>query len=152
MQRYNRSKSFAVLSFGFANDDGCCREEDLRLLQERMDAAISQQGFKNTTILSLSYELCRRLEAVHLISCKSAKDRTGMQVTLDQATTLVQRHQLPFSQLQVALDTLRARGARIENVNMNTGKRVFAFDDSQVNEHLPYLLKPIKGIYGKNKT
>lgn len=57
--------------------------------------------------LSLSLKLCRNLEGGRVISCKSAKDRTAMSVTLEQAHILTREMNMDSSCFQQAIDTMR---------------------------------------------
>ena len=54
-----------------------------------------------------SPQLCRDLRAGRLTSCKSAKDRTGMAVTLEEASILSRHHQLDPDSLVAVLNALR---------------------------------------------
>lgn len=54
-----------------------------------------------------SPQLCRELRAGRLTSCKSAKDRTGMAVTLEEASILSQHHRLDPDSLIAVLNALR---------------------------------------------
>ena len=54
-----------------------------------------------------SPQLCRELQAGRLTSCKSAKDRTGMAVTLEEASILSRHHQLDPDSMVAVLNALR---------------------------------------------
>ena len=47
------------------------------------------------------------MNAIRITSCKSAKDRTAMAVTLEFVRTLVREHGMDESQFQLVLDSLR---------------------------------------------
>ncbi|EDQ91073.1 uncharacterized protein MONBRDRAFT_23984 [Monosiga brevicollis MX1] len=156
------------------------KEERIRELQTRIAAAVTRSGIKNSALLHLVAELGDLLHGLQFISCKSAKDRTAMFATAQAAETLVRHHGMPFNQLRVSLDVTRQSGVRRSNVTFNTGKNVFAFNDDQVKvssttcrgtcsrqhpillhavcvvfdsqNHLPLLLRPPPGSYGKNMT
>ena len=53
------------------------KEKTLTLLLEQLHGAIQRRGQKAPVINWLSAELCAELGALRVISCKSAKDRTG---------------------------------------------------------------------------
>lgn len=62
---------------------------------------------KNTKILHLAEDVCRGLHGLRLTSCKSAKDRTAMAVTVEQCRILQQEFHLPANNVQHVLNTMR---------------------------------------------
>ncbi|EGD80041.1 hypothetical protein PTSG_10315 [Salpingoeca rosetta] len=128
------------------------REETIGQLLDGLEAELSTTGEKNIALLTAVEELTNMLHGITVASCKSAKDRTAMLVTLHQACQLVRHHHLHFSQFREMLKQMRTHGVRRENVVKNTGKSVFAFDKDQVENHLPSLLRPPDKTYGKNVT
>lgn len=109
------------------------RDEVTRILSqlEKLISLSRQTRKKRPEILQLSSDLCRRISAGRVTVCKSAKDRTGMSVTLEQGRILVQSHGLPEAKKAGIVAVMRSEGVRIENALKNTGRRVFAFNALQ---------------------
>lgn len=72
-----------------------------------MEDCLKQNVTKNVKILQLAEDICRGLEGMRFTSCKSAKDRTAMAVTLEQCRLLQNEFHLPANNLQRVLDTVR---------------------------------------------
>ncbi|CAI5738557.1 unnamed protein product [Peronospora destructor] len=109
-------------------------EEVYRILGELdklIGAAGRQARKKRPEILQLSSDLCRYISGGRVTVCKSAKDRTGMSVTLEQGRILVQHHGLREHKKASIVSVMRSEGVRIENALKNTGRRVFAFNALQ---------------------
>ncbi|XP_036318753.1 inositol polyphosphate-4-phosphatase type I A isoform X2 [Rhagoletis pomonella] len=119
----------------------------LGFMEEQLRSNVS----KNVKILHLAEDACRLMSGLRFTSCKSAKDRTGMSVTLEQCRVLVQEFHLPAKSVPYVLSTMRSEGTRMDNVFKNIGKRKYAFNLPQVLS-LPAMYRPAAGSYGKAET
>lgn len=97
----------------------------------KLISSSKQARKKRPEILQLSSDLCREIGGGRVTVCKSAKDRTGMSVTLEQGRILVQHHRLPEAKKSGIVSVMRSEGVRIENALKNTGRRMFAFNALQ---------------------
>eukprot|EP00644_Phytophthora_capsici_P013492 jgi/Phyca11/548637/estExt2_Genewise1Plus.C_PHYCAscaffold_290317 len=111
--------------------DRYCNYTSLRQLDKLIGTAGRQARKKRPEILQLSSDLCRSISGGRVTVCKSAKDRTGMSVTLEQGRILVQHHGLREQKKAGIVSVMRSEGVRIENALKNTGRRVFAFNALQ---------------------
>lgn len=125
----------------------------LESLEERIAAASKRHVVKSKhpKIIQESSRLCRLLGAGRVTSCKSAKDRTGMSVTLEQVRLLSENHGLPEEFAVRTVSTMRSNGVRLENALKNTGKRQYAFNALQ-RSLLPDEYKCPEGTYGRGNV
>ncbi|RWS06693.1 hypothetical protein B4U79_02585 [Dinothrombium tinctorium] len=110
---------------------------------------------KNVRVLHLMEQITYKLNGLRFTSCKSAKDRTAMAVTLEEVRKCA--HLYDFSEIrdvhlfQQMLDTLRSEGTRRENTRKNVGVAKYAFNTLRVMT-LPKLYRPPPGTYGNVQT
>lgn len=72
-----------------------------------MEEQLRANSSKNYRILTLAEDITRSMQGLRFTSCKSAKDRTSMGVTLEQCRVLQQEFHLSSSNAQNVLDTMR---------------------------------------------
>ncbi|XP_052873427.1 inositol polyphosphate-4-phosphatase type I A [Anopheles cruzii] len=116
-----------------------------------LEAELRSHGTKNYRVLQLAEDITRAVQGLRFTSCKSAKDRTSMAVTLEQCRVLQQEFHLSTANVQNVLDTMRSEGTRSDNAMKNIGIRKYAFNLPQVLS-LPAVYRPPAGAYGKAQS
>jgi hypothetical protein len=116
-------------------------------LQQLVD---SSRREKCVAILALSARLCRRLHGGRVTVCKSAKDRTSMAVTLEQARLAQESHGLREADVAAVTEGMRRHGVRRANSGKNTGKEKYCFNPLQ-RMLLPHEYQPPAGTGGGGK-
>lgn len=132
------------------NIEGVDTDQILELVEKKIQQATTG-WLKQMDILILTSGLARLIGGGRVTCCKSAKDRTSMAVTLDQAILLVQNHGLAKNQQADVANLFRSFGVRRENARMNIGKAQYCFSTLQ-NFMLPSEYKCPPGTGGGNRS
>ncbi|XP_055603104.1 inositol polyphosphate-4-phosphatase type I A isoform X2 [Uranotaenia lowii] len=126
-------------------------EQSVIGLLNEMEEQLRANCSKNYRVLTLAEDITRAVQGLRFTSCKSAKDRTSMAVTMEQCRVLQQEFHLSAANLQTVLDTMRSEGTRSDNTMKNIGLRKYAFNLPQVLS-LPQVYRPPPGAYGKAQS
>ncbi|XP_060809526.1 inositol polyphosphate-4-phosphatase type I A [Amyelois transitella] len=127
------------------------RTKPLEEVMENLRIAVHKKVPMNVEVLHLASLATRLMNGIRFTSCKSAKDRTGMSVTLEQCSILASEYHLAEHEFQKALNIMRSEGCRRENTHKNIGIRKYAFTKKQVMA-LPPEYRPPAGTYGASST
>uniref|UniRef100_A0A2M4A4V2 phosphatidylinositol-3,4-bisphosphate 4-phosphatase n=1 Tax=Anopheles triannulatus TaxID=58253 RepID=A0A2M4A4V2_9DIPT len=126
-------------------------EATVVMFLDELEAELRAHSSKSYRVLHRAEDITRALQGLRFTSCKSAKDRTSMAVTLEQCRVLQQEFHLSASNAQNVLDTMRSEGTRSDNTMKNVGIRKYAFNLPQVLS-LPSVYRPPAGAYGKAQS
>ncbi|CAF0904103.1 unnamed protein product [Didymodactylos carnosus] len=141
---FNKLKAYVEESAKYLPDD---IPDMLRSLKN----AVFSNKPKNVDIFAYSENICRRAFGIKVTGCKSAKDRTSMAFTVEQAQLLIDNHEVPSKYNQHVLNEFRSNGTSIENAYQNTGIRAYAFSYLQLLT-FPELYRAQPGTYGNVQT
>ncbi|XP_068163857.1 type II inositol 3,4-bisphosphate 4-phosphatase-like isoform X3 [Antennarius striatus] len=100
-------------------------------LLSSLDQSLGTKKRKNVEVLWSAAGVCRAVNGIRLTSCKSAKDRTSMSVTLEQCVLLLDRHALSrehFSRALNAMRSSRLSWGQVLGCYAQSGFRVCALD------------------------
>ena len=148
---YHLNRVFPVEAEAEAEARAEVRQAEM-LLRKYATAVEAQAGAKaDVNLLLLSCRLCRTLGGGVAVSCKSAKDRTSMAVTYDQAEILARAHGLPRRYVLPVANRMRVQGVRRANCFHNIGKPLFAFNGLQL-QCLPRIYRPPEHVAGAKKS
>ncbi|VVC86127.1 unnamed protein product, partial [Leptidea sinapis] len=83
------------------------RVKPLEEVMENLKIAVHKKVPKNVDVLHLAALATRLMNGIRFTSCKSAKDRTGMSVTLEQCSILSSEYHLAEHEMTKALNIMR---------------------------------------------
>lgn len=84
-------------------------------------------------IQEYTQKIAHSLNAVRFIQCKSAKDRTSMGYSLEQAHILKDFHHLHSTNFNDCLEQIRIEGLGLTRCYKNIGKYCYAFNAFQLS-------------------
>ncbi|KAF0298530.1 Type I inositol 3,4-bisphosphate 4-phosphatase [Amphibalanus amphitrite] len=131
-------------TFFRVRDESCPDVGDLII---QLGQTIRSGRPKEVKILQLASQICRAVSGIRFCSCKSAKDRTSMSVTLEQVNILSRELQLASAERPRALALMRTDGARRRNAEKNVGSPRFSFNTLQLLT-MPSEYRAPPGTYG----
>ncbi|KAK7074206.1 Type I inositol 3,4-bisphosphate 4-phosphatase [Halocaridina rubra] len=150
-QYYHRFKKLPLPQENSRRLPNMSNEVPLMDLIDKLGQEIQSQRSKNPNVLLLASQCCRAMAGLRFISCKSAKDRTGMAATLEQCNILAAEYDLSETESQRALNCMRSEGTRLENCFKSIGVRRYAFNALQL-KMFPKQYRPPSGTYGTAQT
>ncbi|XP_072930863.1 inositol polyphosphate-4-phosphatase type I A isoform X2 [Epargyreus clarus] len=151
LNKYYHKYNKIFLADYVAASRGSSRTKPLEEVMENLRIAVHKKVPKNIEVLHLAALATRLMNGIRFTSCKSAKDRTGMSVTLEQCAVLGSEYHLAEHEMRKALGIMRSEGCRRENTYKNIGVRKYAFTKKQVMA-LPEEYRPPAGTYGSSQT
>ncbi|XP_057375635.1 inositol polyphosphate-4-phosphatase type I A-like isoform X2 [Daphnia carinata] len=113
----------------------------------QLQSELASNKIQNIAVHSLAEIAVRKMKGLRITCCKSAKDRTGMAVTLEQTNILTNDFDLATAEYHKSLLCMRSQGTRRENTKKNVGINKFAFNRLQLMA-FPELYRPPPGTYG----
>ncbi|XP_026016098.1 type II inositol 3,4-bisphosphate 4-phosphatase-like isoform X2 [Astatotilapia calliptera] len=119
--------------------------QSLADLLSSLERSIEAKKRKNVEVLWIAAKVCRKVNGVRLTSCKSAKDRTAMSVTLEQCALLRERHTLSQQHFSTALDWMRRSRlswGQMLGCYTQSGFPVSGLDPGETPSELPQCLAP----------
>lgn len=125
-------KNCFIQSHSTTKENAAVTEQIVTNMLDKMEELLRVNASKNVKVLHCAEDITRVLNGMRVTSCKSAKDRTAMAVTLEQTRILQQEFHLPAGNLQNVLDVIRSEGTRLDNTMKNIGKRKYAFSLPQI--------------------
>lgn len=117
------------------------------ILSQLQNELLATDKVQNVEIHHLAEIAVRKMAGLRMTCCKSAKDRTGMAVSLEQTNILLNEFDLTSGEFLRSLHCMRSRGTRRENTMKNVGVDKFAFNRLQLTS-FPALYRPPSGTFG----
>lgn len=121
------------------------------IISQLQTELMATDKIQNIEIHYLAETAVRKMRGLRMTSCKSAKDRTGMAVTLEQTKILSDDFDLTSGEFLRSLNCMRSEGTRIENTMKNVGVHKFAFNRLQLMA-FPALYRPPPGTFGNYQS
>ncbi|VDN99583.1 unnamed protein product [Rodentolepis nana] len=121
-------------------------QQDVCDVLRSLEYALKNGKSKPVEVLRLATEVSSSLNALRFTSCKSAKDRTAMSVSLEQVRWLKDVEGMHKDSFSPALKCLRSTGLRLSNVEKNVNIRKYNFTRLQLLS-FPKAYRPPVGTY-----